>query len=313
MANPLLDLDASSVHLLLSVAELGSISKAAARHGLSQPSASRRVKDLERRLGVSLVDRSTGGAALSSAGRHLAEELRDVVAATETLVEAAAGLRSDSQLALSLAATRPTARHDLGPICADLRTRLPETDGSTLNMHVELMSTLEVCNAVRDSAADLGIVDGPRAPIGLTDTLLRTVQLVLVVNPHHAWARRRRTISREELLGTSLLLPRRKTGTRDVIEEALRRSSNSRLASPAIEAGTDERLALAALGPHPTFVRSDAAKEAMERCELVSIPIGFECEQPIRIVWRGRKPAEPGGRRFVEIALESSASRSAIG
>lgn len=305
MADPLLDLDSSSVHLLLSVAELGSISKAASRHGLSQPSASRRVRDLERRIGVELVNRSTGGAALSSAGLHLAEELRDVVNATESLFDAANTYRSKDQLAVVLAATRPTVRHDLNEIAAQLRSALPETEDTSLQMSVQLMSTLEVSNAVREGLVDFGLVDGPKAPIGVTSIIIKTVTLQVVVSPLHLWARQRRTISCASLLSTSLLLPKRRTGTRDAIEEALRLSGGQRLSAPAIEAGTDQRIALATLGPHPTIVRPEAAAEAISLGHLVAVPVDVALEQPIRLIWKGAKPSDIACARFVEIASQA--------
>ena len=45
-------LDLTSVALFLSVLELGSVSKAARRHGLSQPSTTSRLARLEEHLGV---------------------------------------------------------------------------------------------------------------------------------------------------------------------------------------------------------------------------------------------------------------------
>ena len=56
----------------LAVAEKGSIRAAAKHLGLSQPALSRSVRDLEREVGTSLLDRRTGGTVLTELGKVFA-------------------------------------------------------------------------------------------------------------------------------------------------------------------------------------------------------------------------------------------------
>ncbi|MFY9652735.1 helix-turn-helix domain-containing protein, partial [Trebonia sp.] len=58
--------------LLLSVARLGSLGLAAREHGISQPAASTRIRRLERRLGVALIERSPHGSRLTAHGELVA-------------------------------------------------------------------------------------------------------------------------------------------------------------------------------------------------------------------------------------------------
>ncbi|MCO4835752.1 MAG: LysR family transcriptional regulator, partial [Acidimicrobiaceae bacterium] len=51
----------ASLDLFVSVVELGSVSRAAGAHGVAQPSASSRLKHLERQLGMTLLERSPSG------------------------------------------------------------------------------------------------------------------------------------------------------------------------------------------------------------------------------------------------------------
>ena len=60
--------DVRSLDLLRSVAELGSIRRAAGAHHISQPAASMRLRSLERALDVELLDRSGGRARLTVTG-----------------------------------------------------------------------------------------------------------------------------------------------------------------------------------------------------------------------------------------------------
>ena len=63
----------SMLHLryFLAVAEEGTVRAASERIGISQPSLSQQVAQLERRLGVRLFDRSSSGMRLSDAGNLL--------------------------------------------------------------------------------------------------------------------------------------------------------------------------------------------------------------------------------------------------
>src|ERR1700751_4331317 len=59
------------MRVLMSVVEAGSMAKAAERLGTSQPAVSRSIADLERTLGVRLLERSPGGVEATQYGRAI--------------------------------------------------------------------------------------------------------------------------------------------------------------------------------------------------------------------------------------------------
>lgn len=69
------------------IAERGSISGAARDLGMSQGSASRQLKDLEQRLGVQLIRRTTHSLALTDSGWEVLADARQLIAAWDTLEE----------------------------------------------------------------------------------------------------------------------------------------------------------------------------------------------------------------------------------
>src|SRR5262245_48886040 len=77
----------SDLKILLAVAETGSLTQAAARLGTTQPTVTRRVDELEGRLGVELVHRDSTGVTLTETGRvvadHAAAIQRAVMAITQ--------------------------------------------------------------------------------------------------------------------------------------------------------------------------------------------------------------------------------------
>ncbi|MCK6489003.1 MAG: LysR family transcriptional regulator [Planctomycetes bacterium] len=81
------DLSPHALASLLAIAEHGSVSAAARARGLTQPSISRQVQELERQLGVHLVERTSQGARLTPAGEILADGARDILSSLSSLPE----------------------------------------------------------------------------------------------------------------------------------------------------------------------------------------------------------------------------------
>src|SRR6202030_2601795 len=73
----------------IAAAEEGSMSLAAERVLVAQPSLSRQIKDLEAEVGVPLMVRHARGIDLTPAGRAFLERARFAVSAVESAVEAA--------------------------------------------------------------------------------------------------------------------------------------------------------------------------------------------------------------------------------
>ena len=61
----------NDLHILMIVAESGSMGKAAKALGITQPSVSKAISDLEHTVGVRLLDRSSDGTILTAYGQAL--------------------------------------------------------------------------------------------------------------------------------------------------------------------------------------------------------------------------------------------------
>ncbi|MCP4006099.1 MAG: LysR family transcriptional regulator [bacterium] len=75
------------IRSLISVAQHGAITEAAAALGLSQPALSRRIKQLENEFGAELLERSQRGVALTEMGRLVESEGRALVERYQRLQE----------------------------------------------------------------------------------------------------------------------------------------------------------------------------------------------------------------------------------
>ena len=86
----------AGIELLLDTIRTGSISAAARAHSLSQPSATERLRQLERRLGVTLLRRGPGGTAPTPEGEAVAEWARNVLSAVDAMAAGVAAIRERS-------------------------------------------------------------------------------------------------------------------------------------------------------------------------------------------------------------------------
>ncbi|GEO80938.1 LysR substrate-binding domain-containing protein [Pararhodospirillum oryzae] len=175
--------DLTDLRLFLAVIEAGSITQGAARAGLSLAAASARVRGLEARLGVPLLERGRRGIEPTAAGRTLATHARGIVRQAVVLqgemTEHAQGLGGAVRLLANTAA---------------LATFLPEALGRLLAAHPDLCLELEerpspaIVHAVLEERADLGVIADSADPTGLEATVLGPDPLALAVPLSHPLA-----------------------------------------------------------------------------------------------------------------------------
>ena len=107
-------LDPFDLRLFIAVLELGTITAAAAAMNLSLAAASARLKALDDRVGVPLLDRAKAGSTPTAAGRVLARHAQRVLGEVEALhtemSRFGAGLRGTLRVAGNTAAGRALAR-----------------------------------------------------------------------------------------------------------------------------------------------------------------------------------------------------------
>ena len=279
--------DLPALDLLLSVAETGSVGRAAQAHGISQPSASARLARLERRLGVPLLVRSRRGSLLTPAGQAVAVWTQQVVGAAHTLADGVLSLRADRAARLRVAASLTVAEYMLPAWLLGLRRTHPDTEISA-----EVSNSHGVCEMVRAGAADLGFVESPDIPADLSRRRVGEDRVALVVSAGYPLAARAgHDLPIADLLEQPLLLREPGSGTRDTFLGALERVLGSPPSLPhATSLGsTTTILATARAGGGIGVV---SARAAEERGELVELRVpGLDLRRPLHAVWLGNRPS----------------------
>ena len=161
-------------------AESGSFSRAARELGLSQPSVSRIVGELEARLGVTLLLRTTRRITVTDAGALFLDRAREILADVEDAEDAARGVDS----------LRGTIRLAL-PVLYGTREIIPRLP-KFLDLHPLLRVEMTVVDARQDlvaEGADVAIRLGELGDSVFGARKLQTLERMLVASPTYLMAR----------------------------------------------------------------------------------------------------------------------------
>lgn len=162
------------------------MSKGAAHCGVSQSAASQHVQEVERRLGVTLLDRSKRPLELTAAGKIYSDFCRDVLRREEELGLALESIKEQVEGTVRVASIYSIGLSEMTHLQEEFAARYP-----TASLHVEYMRPEKVYEAVLNDAADLGLVSYPEASRELAAIHWRDEEMQVAVAPTHPFASRR--------------------------------------------------------------------------------------------------------------------------
>ncbi|NUT78226.1 LysR family transcriptional regulator [Pseudomonas sp. C1C7] len=175
--------DLTDLRLYLHILDTGNITAGAARSHLSLAAASARIRAMESSLGVDFLERGRRGVTPTPAGKALAQHARLLLQQAERmqqdLAEYAKGVKGQVRL---LCNTTAIAEH-LPELLADFLCRHPNLD-----IDLQEMPSLRIVHALRQGAADLGIVSDAVDTHELQILPFRDDPLALIMPPDHPLA-----------------------------------------------------------------------------------------------------------------------------
>jgi len=290
--------------LLVSVADTGSLGRAAALHGISQPAASQRLQRLERRLGLPLLIRTPTGSRLTTTGEAVLAWARRVIDQAQQFAVAVEALRDHAADVLQVAASLTIADYLFPTWLAALHRTSP-----TSRVSLRVGNSAAVVDMVRRLDIELGFIETPSPPVGLGHRVVGGDHLVVVVSPGHRWSRRRRPLPLEALASEPLVVREPGSGTRDTLQEVLTQAG-LRL-HPAVELGSTAAVKSAAIngeGPAVLSALSLATEIADHRLHAVAIQHSG-LQRPFRAIWHPDRPPTGAAAALVASADRSSHER----
>ncbi|MEZ0363853.1 transcriptional regulator CynR [Mycobacterium sp. pUA109] len=171
------------IRYLLAVADHGNFTRAAQALHISQPTLSQQVKQLERAMGVELLDRSGRTVRLTEAGAAYAQHARLALRDLDAAERAVHDVQDLSRGHLRVAMTPTFTAYLIGPLVHRFRAAYP---GITLAIRETTQDSIEA-DLLADRL-DLGIAFAGQHATSIESTVLFTETLSLVVGAEHPLA-----------------------------------------------------------------------------------------------------------------------------
>ena len=258
---------------LLAIVEEGSISAAASRLEMAQPSLSQSLARMETELGVHLLARGPRGVLLTDAGRALARHARTIVRSMEEAVAEVEGLGLDVRGHVSIGLPSSACGIMTVPLAETVRETLPHVSLRIL----EAMSG-HIGAWIQDGSTDLGLLYDVPAGGGLKVTPIATEDLFLVCAPDD-WpvtADERgivpTSIDFTDLAGQNIVLPSRIHSLRRFIGD-FEQQTRTQLTVPLEIDSQSQIKRLVAQASYRSILSQAAVHEEAARGEIVLVPI----------------------------------------
>lgn len=171
----LIDFEAWAI--FASVARLGSFTKAAQLHGLSNPTISKAVSRLETQLGSALFHRTSRKLSLTASGAKLLPYAQNIVDGGEKAIEAAADEVDILKGPIKISAPISYGISHIGPIIAPFMLQYPD-------IILDVTLTDNQVDLIEDSF-DLAIRIGDLKDSSLLATKIRTIKSYFIASPDY--------------------------------------------------------------------------------------------------------------------------------
>lgn len=165
-------MDLNDLMIFAKIVQAGSFTQASSRLNIPKSTVSRKVAELEERLGTRLLNRTTRTMSLTDAGQTLYDYALRILSEAEEAERAVTRLQEAPRGLLRV--TAPLQLNFLGPVMISFLARYPE-------VQLELVCSEKVVNLV-DERFDVGIRAGALADSSLISRKLGSLQRIMVAS-----------------------------------------------------------------------------------------------------------------------------------
>jgi DNA-binding transcriptional LysR family regulator len=289
------------LNILMAVVQAGSMNKAAALLNMTQPAVSRSIAELERILGVRLLDRNAQGVvptnyghAMFDGGTAVFDDLRQTMQNIEFLADPTVG-------ELRVGCNPLLVANFVSAVVDRLSRRYPRlvfhlVTGGNDTLHREL-SERKVDLLI---ARRFGPIDNERFSV----ELLFDDSYVVVAGEKNPWARRRR-IALAELVSESWILPPPESVTGSIAREAFRASGLDYPRVSVVTISPEARIRFLTAGHLLTILPASALRFSTKRLGLKVLPVSLPVARVANgIVILKNRTLSPAARLFIDCAHE---------
>lgn len=280
-------MDIKQLRYFIAIAEEGSLSAAALRVSVAQPSLSQHVLSMERELEVTLLERSPQGVSLTASGEVLLSHARGIVGSLETAVEAVRRSGSEPMGEVTFGLPSSVSMVLSVPLAETVRLELPKVRLRA----IEAMSGF-ILTWLEDQTIDLGLLYDVSSARHLKHERLMTEELCFFSAPD-AWpfaTEPGTEVRLADLTNVDLILPSKHHGLRTMIDKYTRAHGIQLTVGTEMDALSQIKM-MVSRGSGHTILAPAAAHDFLARGELILAPIVEP--RMIRPVYLVRNPAKP--------------------
>jgi DNA-binding transcriptional LysR family regulator len=284
------------LHILLAVVQCKSLAKAAEHLAISRPVISKTIADLERVLGVRLIERDRHGAeptpygaALLKRGTAVFDELRSGVKDIEFLSDPAAG-------EVRIGSTAPLSASFVAAVAERLCQRFPR-----INFQIEVSETEQLFRNLVERSIDLSVLRiwATRVPDELDFEALYDDPLVVTVGAQSPWARRRK-VELSELVDEWWAMPPLGTEPGRFYAELFRAKGLDCPRARVVSFSIGMRASLLSSGHFLTFLPLSALRFPARQTSIKALPIELPTIGPVGIATLKKRTLSPSAKLFID-------------
>jgi DNA-binding transcriptional LysR family regulator len=283
-------------HLLLyrDIVQEKSVSRGAARNGVSQSAASQHVRELEDRLGVTLLDRSTRPFSITPAGRLYYELCRDVLQRHEGFAVALEELKAEVEGTVRVASIYSVGISEMSNLKEEFSRGFPHA-----RLEVEYLRPDKVYERVLEDRVDLGFVSYPQTSRQLAVLPWREERMAVAAAPSHPLAGRE-MLEPEDLAGQDFVAFDEDLPIGHEIDHFLRDRGIEVNVTMHFDNMQSVKEAVA-LGSGISILPVRPMRAEIEQGRLMAIAIREELVRPVGIIHRRRKKFHRAAQCFLDM------------
>ena len=285
----------SSLNSLLvfhEVAKHRSFSKVAEGLFISQPAVTKHIKELERRVGMGLIQRRRGGFFLTEAGKILFKHTHKISSHLMEMENVLGILQKDHRGLLKIGTTESYSKCLMPKLLSGFQAACP-----SFKIALDVGNSEEIEKSLLVYKNDLGLIAVTKTSSKLESIPFLKEPLVLIVSPKHPLAKKK-VVSLRELEGYPFIIRAKGSTTRRIILQAFKEVGIH--PSLLIEAGSSEFIKQwVSEGKGVSIIVKRTVEDEERRKIIKTIPLLEKLYLQVAFLYLKEERANPAIKTFV--------------
>jgi len=279
---------------LVAIADAGTFGAAADEEFVTQPAISAQIKELERKLGVTLFERSSRGVFMTTQGSEVVERARVILRDVKDLVGSTHYEGDHLRGRIGLGVIPTLAPYVLPNVVRFIMSTHPKAE-----LHIHELQTVNLLDSLRRGVIDLGLLALPVGSEEFTTESIGLDSFVLAMSETHPLAKEKSPVKLDVLRDERVILLEEGHCLRDQATQVCRLVFSEPSEVQATSMATLAQMVAAGLGV--TLLPECAVKiEAAPGRGIVTRKfVGVPPNRTVGLVWR---KSSPYSRAFSELA-----------